>query len=204
LVKSAGELVEEPVWDVTTRVWHWLLATSVITGWLLGEFRSFSIMQWHFYAGYCTATLLLFRIYWGLKGPELARFSSLVFRPAEVIAYLKTLGSHDPSGARGHSPIGAMAVMVFLALLVTQVSTGLFSEDDGLFYEGPLASLVSSDTTKNFTSIHNKNAKLILVMFVLHIGAVIFYHVWKKENLVKAMFTGRKLVRKTRTGTSSS
>jgi cytochrome b len=97
-----------------------------------------------------------------------------------------------------------MAVMVFLALLVTQVSTGLFSEDDGLFYEGPLASLVSSETTKSFTSIHNKNAKLILVMLVLHIGAVIFYHVWKKENLVKAMFTGRKLVRRARTGTSSS
>ena len=196
MVKSEGELVEVPVWDVTTRVWHWLLAMSVITGWLLGEFRSFSIMQWHFYAGYCTASLLLFRIYWGLKGPGSARFSSLFFRPAEIIAYVKTLGSRDASGVRGHSPIGAMAVMVFLALLVTQVSTGLFSEDDGLFYEGPLASMVSAGTTKTFTTIHNKVAKLIMIMFFLHIGAVIFYRVWKKENLVKAMFTGRKLVKK--------
>ena len=62
-----------PVWDAVTRVWHWLLALTVISGWLLGEFRTFNLIQWHFYAGFCTGGLLLFRIFWGMTGPPPVR-----------------------------------------------------------------------------------------------------------------------------------
>ena len=185
----------ESVWNPAIRIWHWLLALSVISGWLIGEFRTFSIMQWHFYAGYCTGTLLLVRIYWGFFGKPSSRFSTLIPTPISVVTYLKELFQKQPSGVAGHSPLGSIAVIVMLGLLIFQVCTGLISEDDDLFFEGPLASWVSSDTTGKATSLHRRSAKLLLIMFGLHVGIMLFYFLWKKENLVKAMITGKKLVR---------
>lgn len=183
------------VWDAVTRSWHWLLAFTVISGWLLGEFRTFSIMQWHFYAGYCTGGLLLFRLYWGFFGPPSVRFAALIPRPRELVAYVRVLFRREPSGVAGHSPMGGSAVLIMLTLLIVQVCTGLFSEDDALFHEGPLADTVSSATSRKATAIHHQNSSLLLIMFGLHVGIMVFYHIWKKENLVGAMFSGRKLVR---------
>ncbi len=185
----------ESLWDPVTRAWHWLLALSVITGWLLGEFRTFSIMQWHLYAGYCTGILLLFRLYWGIKGPDVVRFKVLLPGPSAVFRYLKQLMRREPSGMAGHSPLGALATLVLLCLLVIQVCTGLFSEDDALFHEGPLADTVPSSLVSMATGIHSINSRLLLIMFGLHISVMIFYYIWKKENLVIAMFTGSKLTR---------
>ncbi len=185
----------EPVWDGITRAWHGLLAVTVIVGWILGEFRTFSIMQWHFYAGYCIAGLLGFRIFWGFQGPGPVRLTALVPGPEAFIDYLKTLPDRKPSGIRGHSPLGALASLVFLALLIFQVSTGLFSEDDDLFHEGPLADWISSDGNRRASWLHRLGAKAVLAMFLLHISAMLFYAVWKKENLVIAMISGTKLVR---------
>ena len=184
-----------PVWDATTRVWHWLLALTVIGGWLLGEFRTFSLVQWHFYAGYCTGGLLLFRIFRGMTGPPPVRFVALVPQPRALIAYLRILFRREPSGIAGHSPLGGLSVLAMLILLAVQVCTGLFAEDDSLFHEGPLADTVSSATVGKMTTIHHQNAKLLLLMFGLHISVMVFYRIWKKENLVWAMFSGRKLVR---------
>ena len=187
----------EPVWGPVIRIWHWLLALSVISGWLIGDFRTFYIMQWHFYFGYCTGTLLLFRLYIGIAGTKSVRFSTLIPNYKKLLAYIKTLFDRKPSGIPGHSPLGSIAVIVMLCLLVFQVSTGLFSEDDGLFFEGPLASEVSSSTVGKATSWHHKSARLLLIMFSLHLGVMVYYYFWKKENLVKAMITGKKLVKKT-------
>lgn len=191
----SGQYAREPVWDGITRIWHGLLAAAVIAGWILGEFRTFSIMQWHFYTGYCIAGLLVFRIFRGFRGPEPIRFTALVPGPSALVDYLKTLPDRRPSGVRGHAPLGALASLFFLLLLVFQVSTGLFAEDDDLFFEGPLADWVSSDGNRQASSLHRLGAKAVLVMFLLHIGAMLFYWIWKKENLVTAMISGNKLVK---------
>ena len=79
--------------------------------------------------------------------------------------------------------------------LTAQVVTGLFSEDDGLFFSGPLASEVSSGTVGMMTGYHNFFAKVVLVLVALHVAAILFYLVWKRENLVTPMLNGRKWVR---------
>ena len=184
-----------PVWDAVTRVWHWLLALTVISGWLLGEFRTFNLMQWHFYAGFCTGGLLLFRIFWGMTGPPPVRFAALIPKPRALVADLRGFFRREPSGVAGHSPLGGLSVLVMLTLLIVQVCTGLFAEDDSLFHEGPLSDTISSATVRKVTSIHRQNSNLLLIMFGLHISVMVFYYVWKKENLVRAMLIGRKLVR---------
>ncbi len=198
--KAAEAKVEgyrrEALWDPVTRVWHWALAASVIAGWSLGEFRTFSVMQWHIYLGYLTGCLLLFRYVWGFIGPEPIRHRTLFASLRGAPAYVRQVGQRRPSGTRGHNPLGALAVIAMVLALTAQVLTGLFSEDDGLFFSGPLASEVSSDTVLSMTGYHNLFAKVVLALVGLHVAAILFYLVWKRENLIAPMLHGWKWVRK--------
>ena len=186
----------EAVWDPVTRLWHWALAASVIAGWSLGEFRTFSVMQWHIYLGYLTGCLLIFRYVWGFVGPAPIRHRTLFASLRGLPAYVRQLGRRRPSGTPGHNPLGALAVIAMLVALTAQALTGLFSEDDGLFFSGPLASEVSSDTVLLMTGYHNLFARVVLVLVALHVAAILFYLVWKRENLVRPMLDGRKWVRR--------
>ena len=185
----------ETVWDPVTRAWHWLLAASVITGWILGEFRTFSLMQWHIYFGYLTGALLLFRYAWGWTGPPPVRHRTLVASLRDVPAYARRIGRRRPSGVAGHNPIGALSVIAMVLALTAQVVTGLFSEDDALFFSGPLASEVPSDVVHMMTGYHNLFAKAVLALVALHVAAICFYLLWKREDLVTPMLNGRKWVR---------
>ena len=185
----------EPIWDPVTRLWHWLLAASVITGWALGEFRTFSIMQWHIYLGYLTGGLLVFRYVWGWVGPAPIRHRTLVASLRGIPAYLHRLGRRRPSGVAGHNPLGALSVIAMVLALSAQVVTGLFSEDDALFHSGPLASEVSSETVETMTSYHHLFSNVVLVLVAFHVAAILFYLVWKRENLVMPMLNGRKWVK---------
>ncbi len=185
------------IWDPFIRSWHWLLVVSVVSGWLLGEFRTFTVMQWHIYCGYMTGVLLVLRIVWGFMGPEAVRFNALAIRPKHLLSYAPTVFNRQPSATAGHNPLGALSTVIMLVLLSIQVVSGLFAEDDGLFYSGPFASMLSSAMIVKMTAIHDYFSRLVLVFVFLHIAAVLFYLIWKKENLIKAMITGNKLVKKT-------
>jgi cytochrome b len=185
-----------PVWDRVTRLWHWAFALSVIAGWLLGEFRDFETVQWHFYAGYVTAGLLAWRFIWGFVGPDPIRFSTLLASGKRTPDYLSRLHLRQASGVAGHTPPGAMSIILMLALLCFQAISGLFVEDDTLFAAGPLAYDIDSDLGKRLKTLHSINAKLILGVVILHVSAILFYRIWKREDLIKPMFTGKKWVRK--------
>lgn len=189
------DYVRRKIWDPVIRVWHWLLVASVTTGWLLGEFRDFSTVEWHIYLGYTTGTLVLLRLIWGFTGPAPVRFAALFNSPARVIHYLKRVGVRAPSGAPGHNPLGALSVVLMLLLLVMQVGTGLFAEDDTLFASGPLSGWLSSGGVVRATAIHHIGASLLLVFVGIHVAAIVFYWVWKRENLVLPMITGWKWIR---------
>ena len=186
----------EPVWDPVTRIWHWLLAASVITGWTIGEYGTFSIIEWHIYFGYCTGALIVFRYAWGWIGPVPVRHRTLFASLRDAPPYLRQVGHRRPSGVPGHNPVGALSVIAMVLALTIQVVTGLFSEDDDeFFFSGPLASEVSSGTVETMTDIHHLFSEVVLVLVGLHVAAILFYLVWKRENLVTPMLHGRKWVR---------
>lgn len=184
------------IWDPVTRLWHWALATSVIAGWCLGEFRTFSTIQWHFYLGYTTGGLLLFRYLWGFIGPAPIRYGTLLATLPGLLEYIRGAGARQASGTPGHNPLGVLSIFAIVLALTFQATTGLFSEDDGLFSAGPLAGEVSGASVRLMTKIHNINAKVILGLVVLHLGAIAFYLIWKRENLITPMLTGWKWVKK--------
>ncbi|MEY4978968.1 MAG: hypothetical protein RLZZ352_1238 [Pseudomonadota bacterium] len=177
------------VWDLPTRLFHWALMLCVagllITGNIGGNW-----MTWHFRLGYAVLTLLLFRLVWGFVGGYWSRFSSFLYSPVTVWRYLR--GQGLPEHGVGHSPIGALSVWAMLLLLLAQVGTGLFSDDE-IAYFGPLVSLVSSEVVSQATTYHRQWGKFfVLGLIVLHLLAIAVYQLVLKRTLVKPMVVGNK------------
>ena len=193
---SEGSLELRRVWDLPTRLFHWALVGTVATGLWLGEYRGFSTINLHFYFGYATAELLAFRLIWGVIGSESSRLRALVPSPRQLLAYVATLGRRTPSGVAGHNPLGGLSVLAMIVALIVQITTGLFAEDDSLFAEGPLSDYADNSTVLLMTSIHSISSRVILVLIAVHIAAVIFYLVWKRENLIKPMISGWKWIKR--------
>ena len=185
----------QKIWDPVTRLWHWVLATLVITNWVFGEFMSFDTVRWHFYLGYTILGLLVFRIIWGFVGPKPVRWNSLLPRPKKIIAYSRHALKRSPSGTPGHNPVGALSVLALVLALLGQAATGLFIESDDFFESAPLVGYVSSSTVNSMTWWHHFLSSVVLILVTLHLVAILFYRFWKSENLVKPMITGWKWVR---------
>lgn len=189
------DLHREKIWDPVTRLWHWVFATFVVVGWSFGKFMSFSTIQWHFYCGYTILGLLIFRYLWGFVGPAPVRYRALIPNPAQVFTYLKDFVSRNPSGARGHNPLGSLSVIAMMLLITAQASSGLFIVSDDYFESGPLSYLVSDAASNRLTWWHHLLSKFVLAIVCLHVAAIFYYLVWKKENLIKPMITGWKWVK---------
>jgi cytochrome b len=179
-----------------TRVWHWVLALAILLTWPFGKFMSFDTVLWHFYLGYLILGLMLIRLIWGLVGPQPIRLSRLFYRPTLIIAYFKTLPKRHPSGSAGHNPLGALSVIAMLVIITLQALSGLFLETEDFFEYAPLNKYVSEDTMKFLLGWHHRFADLILILVILHISAILFYLVWKNENLIKPMLSGWKKVKR--------
>ena len=136
----------------------------------------------------------------GTRGAELRNFDGskrdlkpdllvgFVHRPSVVIAYIRDSRAWK---AIGHSPLGALSVLAMLVVLKLQVATGLLNADDDGLTEGPLSSRVSEATVDFAHEAHDWLFKLLLTLIALHLAAILFYHVVKKDNLVGPMVTGK-------------
>lgn len=175
------------VWDLPTRLFHWALALAVI-GLLVTGFNG--IMEWHFRLGYAVLALLLFRLVWGFVGGHWSRFARFVYAPGTVIAYLR--GRVHPDHLIGHTPLGAFSVFAVLALLALQVASGLVADDE-ISAAGPLTRFVSGATVSWATGWHGGAGKWVVIALVsLHVLAVLFYVVVKRQRLVRPMVSGDK------------
>ena len=155
-------------------------------------------MTLHVWCGYSILTLLVFRLVWGFTGSSTARFQDFVRGPAAIVGYGRRLFSPGGSFVAGHNPMGALMVVAFLAVLLTQATTGLFARDVDDYFgvaQGPLIKLVSTKISASLTSLHKLNFALLEILILAHVLANILYWVVRHENLIGAMFTGRKVLK---------
>lgn len=179
------------VWDLPTRVFHWALAGCVI-GLVITANVGGNWMDWHGRLGYTVLSLLFFRIVWGFVGGHWSRFATFVRGPSTVLTYLR--GQAHPLHRVGHNPAGALSVLALLTILLLQVATGLFADDE-IAFTGPLVGLVSGDTVSQATKYHKSIGKLLMLLLVsLHVLAILFYKWVKKDNLVRPMVLGDKQI----------
>jgi cytochrome b len=175
------------IWDLPHRLFHWLLAASVIAAYVTATIGG-ELIDWHGRLGIFILGLLVFRIVWGFIGSTHSRFSTFFPTFSRLSAYLK-----GQWHGIGHNPLGALSVIALLAAVAVQVGTGLFANDD-IAFEGPLFDFVDKSVSNQLTSLHSTTFYVLLALVVLHLIAIIFYRWVKKTNLVAPMLTGKKEV----------
>lgn len=179
------------VWDAPTRLFHWLLTIAVVALVVTANVGG-SAMEWHFWLGYAVLALLFFRLAWGFLGGHWSRFSSFLYTPKDVLNYLR--GTTNQADRVGHNPVGALSVYAFLAMLMLQSISGLFSDDE-IFTTGPFAHLISGEWVSNATWYHTDIGQYILMALVaIHVSSILFYWLKKKQDLLTPMLTGDKVL----------
>lgn len=166
------------VWDLPTRVFHWSLALSFLGAWLTAESERWQL--WHISFGYSMALLIAFRLVWGLVGTRYARFSQFVRGPRAALGYLRSWLQLRPKHYVGHNPAGALAILAMLGTILAVVASGYASYAE-----------IGGDW---LSEIHEALASLLMAIIVLHIAAVVLTSLAQRENLVRAMLTGKKIV----------
>jgi cytochrome b len=187
---SLTEYATRKVWDWPVRLFHWLLVLSVLGAYVTHRL-GIEYFKYHLWCGYATIVLVVFRIIWGVVGTRHARFRHFVRSPSVTFRYgLELLrGVHAPYA--GHNPLGALMVLALLASLLVQAVTGLVANDE-IFNTGPLYGYVDPQRSLELTSLHRQLFYWIVAFIALHVLAVLIHLVFKKENLVHALLTGRK------------
>jgi cytochrome b len=176
------------VWDLPTRLFHWLLVAFVGTSFVTAEIGG-NAMQIHELSGFVILSLLFFRVGWGFFGNRPSRFSDFVRGPKAVLSYARGLLRKDSAPHFGHNPLGGWSIIAMLLSLFVQAGTGLFANDD-IMTEGPLYSWVSKATSDFITDIHKWNQGVVVALVAIHLFAIIYYFFVIRENLVTPMITG--------------
>jgi cytochrome b len=187
------ELRPVRVWDLPTRLFHWVLVLAIVASVVSAKIGG-NAMVWHMRLGYLVFTLLAFRLIWGFIGGRWSRFAAFLYSPAALLQYLRRASPPQAHHDVGHSPLGALSVFALLALLAVQVATGLFADDE-IATTGPLVRFVSGATSSLMTSWHKAYGQwLVISLAVLHIVAVLIYRFAKGRDLVGPMIGGDKLL----------
>ncbi|WP_432283722.1 cytochrome b/b6 domain-containing protein [Aminobacter sp. BA135] len=164
------------VWDPFVRVFHWGLVASFAVAWLTAD----ELKDMHEFAGYLAGTIIAFRLVWGVVGTRYARFSQFVRGPGLTLDYARDVAGGREARYVGHNPLGALMIIGLLATMGTLAGTGWLQTTD-MFWG-----------VEWVEKTHEFLANLMLALVGLHVAGVVFSSLRHRENLVRAMMTGRK------------
>jgi cytochrome b len=193
---------EVKVWDIVVRAGHWSLVLLFAVAYLSGEIEVETLHAW---AGYAILAIVLFRILWGFVGTKHARFTNFVVGWRATAAHAGSLLSLRPKHYLGHNPLGGWMIVALLATLLLLCWSGL--EAYAAEGKGPLAQTTlypvaearaDGDGRKKgkqesvWKDVHEALANFCLLLVFLHIGGALGASLIHRENLVRAMITGKK------------
>jgi cytochrome b len=196
-MQEAVEATEVQVWDPFVRATHWLVASGVLFNWFTDE-----PLWLHSWIGYTVAGLVIVRVLWGFVGPQFARFVSFVRGPRAVIDDLAGLLRLSSRRHIGHTPAGGAMIVTLFVMVAATAGTGManLAADRG---QGPLSGTVAKVERPPrvpgerrpplpIKEVHEILANVTIALVVLHVLGVILASFSHRENLVRAMITGRK------------
>ena len=179
------------VWDLPTRLFHWLLVVLVA----VDLFTGFVAPEWwlgvHLWAGYAIVALLVMRLVWAIFGPEYSHITSFAYGPRDVWEYVRGLLLLRPGHHIGHNPAGAVMIYLLFAVLVATTATGLLVLG-GEEKHGPFAGIATYSVGNGAKVVHEALVFVLLVLVAGHVAGVIAHGLLTGENLVTAMITGDK------------
>ena len=178
------------VWDAPVRIVHWAIVVGFAALWWTGTSGQ---LGWHKIVGLALLALVVFRLIWGVAGSSTARFAGFVRGPASVARYAAGLLRREAKAAPiGHNPVGGWSVVALLALTAADIGCGLFAEDADGLESGPLASRVNFEFGRAAAHWHGVLFNALLALVALHLAAIVFYALVRRENLVGPMLSGSR------------
>ena len=164
------------VWDIPTRVGHWLLVAAFIVSYLSGDSEEWRLV--HVTAGYAMAGVLIFRLFWGVAGTRYALFKSFLFSPSQVFSYLRDLLKGKSAHWVGHNPAGSYAIYALILLGTAVVGSGwaVYADVGG----------------ERLEEAHDVLSYVLLGAVGVHVAGVVVSSLLHHENLVRSMVTGYK------------
>jgi len=138
------------VWDLPTRLFHWINFTCVISLIFLGLIMLYkkelgissveakiALKEVHVIIGYIFVLNLGFRVLWGFAGNRYARWRTILpgkgFLQA-VHDYRASLAAGKPQQFLGHNPMGRLAITAMLLLLIVMAGSGLIRAGTDIYY----------------------------------------------------------------------
>lgn len=188
------QATEVQVWDPFVRIAHWLVAAGVLFNWLTDD-----PLWLHSWVGYIVAGLVLARVLWGFFGPQNARFLSFVRGPRAIVDDLAGLVRFSSTRHMGHTPAGGAMIVALLVMVAASAGSGMatLAAERG---QGPLSSVIAKVERPPgerhpplvIKEVHEIISNVTIAFVVLHVLGVILASFIHRENLVRAMITGRK------------
>lgn len=175
IARDGGTLV----WDLPTRLFHWSLAVCFAGAWLTSDSERQHLL--HLLFGYSLFGLIAFRVLWGFIGSRHARFAGFMHGPGATWRYLAGMLRGRPDHHVGHNPAGAVAIWLLLGLGLATAGVGIAMVSGAIVGAG-----------ESLEEVHEALATAMLVVVGLHLLGVIVGSVLHRENLPRAMITGRK------------
>ncbi len=179
------------VWDLPTRLFHWVLAAIVAFELATGLFAPKAWFGRHIWCGYALGILLCLRLVWAFYGTEPSQLSSFLYSPRQAIDHLRSMFGGRPAHYLGHNPAGAFMIYALFATLVLMVVTG-FAVQGGDLKQGPVAPFITFAVGETVRRIHQLLAYLLLALIVGHLAGVLAGSLVFRERLIGAMIDGRK------------
>jgi cytochrome b len=186
---DATRLDRVRVWDLPTRLFHWLLVTAFATQWLTQD--DARLLDYHVFAGYTIAALLAFRLVWGFAGTRYARFASFAFGPRKGLQHLRATLAGRHERHLGHNPAGTWSIYGLLMLALVTVATGLLTLG-GAKQLGPLRGVLGYARGDTLAIVHKYLAWSMLALVALHVVGVVLASRAERENLAASMWVGTK------------
>ncbi len=178
------------VWDIWTRLFHWLFAAAIVFLLVSGQ-TGFQFFEWHRQAGEFVLLLLAFRLIWGIIGSGSARLLPMVKSPVSAVKHLIHLLQGKPEQTVGHNAAGGWAVLIMLALVSFQAISGILIADEDELIEGAFYGTLSADLSERLLHLHHLNAKFLMIIVGLHVFMILFYLLRAGQNLISPMISGR-------------
>ena len=178
------------VWDPLIRIFHWSLVFFFLLAYASEDWETL-----HHWSGYIVATLIVFRLLWGIVGSRNARFVNFVRSPSNMLQYFKAMLSLQVPHYQGHNPLAAGMIITLLVSISAISFTGmLLIADQGL---GPLAGTFLAPYGGDWLEgPHEFFANFTLLLICLHVTGVLFSSLLEGENLARTMITGKKKYRR--------
>ena len=176
-----------PVWDLFVRLFHWLLVAAFVSSWLTQEAQ----YNFHLLAGYTTLGLICLRFVWGMIGTQHARFTDFAYSPSTIYAYMKSIAGGRSKRYIGHNPAAAVMIFALMTGLLIVTISGI-ALDGAENWAGPMAEMGLYHYTGHIQSTHVLSTNLLLILIVLHLLGIVHSSLTHRENLIRAMVTGKK------------